>query len=99
MTISAVPEGPEHFRIAVSDSGIGIASSDIPKLFSEFSQLDSSAAKRHQGTGLGLALTKRLVTAQGGDVGVDSAPGQGSTFYAILPRIIRTSSSEKAAVS
>ena len=92
VTISAAPEGPDHFRISVADSGIGIASSDIPKLFSEFSQLDSSAAKRHQGTGLGLALTRRLVAAQGGKVGVESTPGHGSTFYAILPRITRPNS-------
>jgi signal transduction histidine kinase len=86
VTITADPEGADRFRIAVVDTGIGIEASDIPKLFSEFSQLDASAAKRHQGTGLGLALTKRWVTGQGGEVGVESTKGRGSTFFAILPR-------------
>ncbi|HRE92222.1 MAG TPA: ATP-binding protein, partial [Myxococcota bacterium] len=56
------------------------------RLFVDFQQLDVTAAKRHQGTGLGLALTRRLVEAQGGRVGVTSRAGEGSTFYALLPR-------------
>jgi len=55
-------------------------------LFVEFQQLDSSSGKRFQGTGLGLALTRRIVEAQGGSVGVTSQLGVGSTFYAVLPR-------------
>jgi len=58
----------------------------LSKLFVEFQQLEGATTKRHQGTGLGLALTKKIVEAQGGRVGVQSAPGQGSTFHAILPR-------------
>ena len=73
-----------HF--IVSDTGVGIAEKDIGRLFVEFQQLDATKAKRYQGTGLGLALTKRIVEAQGGRVGVESTPGQGSTFYAVLPR-------------
>jgi protein-histidine pros-kinase len=83
--IRVSPEEADHFRIEVEDTGVGIAAEDIARLFVEFQQLDGSAAKRHQGTGLGLALTKRLVTAQGGRVGVTSAPGLGSTFFAVLP--------------
>jgi signal transduction histidine kinase len=79
-------DGPQRFRLEVQDSGIGIASDDVNKLFVEFQQLEAGAAKTHSGTGLGLALTKRLVEAQGGAVGVISAPGQGSTFSAVLPR-------------
>ena len=60
----------------------------MPRLFIEFQQLDSSRSKRHQGTGLGLALTRRIVEAQGGRVGVTSEPGVGSTFYAVLPRAL-----------
>ena len=84
--LRALPEGDTQFRIEVEDSGIGIAERDIPKLFVQFQQLDAGAAKRHQGTGIGLALTRRLVEAQGGSVGVRSEVGAGSTFWAILPR-------------
>jgi PAS domain S-box-containing protein len=79
-------EGPRLWRLEVEDSGIGIAAEHIGQLFVEFQQLDEGFTKRHQGTGLGLALTRRLVEAQGGRVGVYSAPGQGSRFYAVLPR-------------
>ena len=80
------PEGPESFRVEVEDTGIGISEKDLPRLFVEFQQLDAGSAKRFQGTGLGLALTRRLVTAQGGRVGVQSTVGRGSNFFAILPR-------------
>jgi len=80
------PNGPDQFRLEVEDSGIGIAPADLGRLFVEFQQLEAGAAKRHQGTGLGLALTRRLVEAQGGSVGVKSAVGAGSTFHACLPR-------------
>lgn len=82
-----VSTGEEHtFQIAVSDTGIGIRPEDLPRLFVEFQQLDAGTGKRYPGTGLGLALTKRIMEAQGGRVSVSSTPGQGSTFYAILPR-------------
>jgi protein-histidine pros-kinase len=80
------PEGPHSFRVSVDDTGIGIPAEDLPKLFEEFRQLDASATKRAPGTGLGLALTRRIVEAQGGSVGVHSEPGRGSTFHAVLPR-------------
>ncbi len=86
ITIRVSAEGDEHFRLEVEDSGIGIAPPDLGKLFVEFQQLESGTAKRHQGTGLGLALTKRLVEAQRGTVGVTSEQGKGSTFFAVLPR-------------
>ncbi|HET9623495.1 MAG TPA: response regulator [Kofleriaceae bacterium] len=79
------PEGPDRFRLEVEDSGIGIRPEDLGRLFVEFQQLEAGAAKRHQGTGLGLALTRRLVEAQGGSVGVRSTVGAGSTFHASLP--------------
>jgi signal transduction histidine kinase len=74
------------FRLEVEDAGIGIAPGDIGKLFVEFQQLDNSESKKYPGTGLGLALTKRLVETQGGHVGVNSVPGEGSVFFAVLPR-------------
>ena len=86
VTLRIKPDGGEQFRLEVQDTGIGIAPADIARLFVEFQQLEAGAAKRHQGTGLGLALTRRLVEAQGGSVGVRSVVGEGSTFYACLPR-------------
>jgi len=81
------PEGKDQFRIEVEDSGIGITSDDIGRLFVEFQQLDISSAKKYSGTGLGLALTKRIVEAHGGKVGVESTVEKGSIFYAVLPRV------------
>jgi PAS domain S-box-containing protein len=86
VTVRARPEGADWLRIEVADTGIGIAADDLPRLFVEFQQLDTGFNKRHQGTGLGLALTRRLVQAQGGSVGVHSTPGRGSTFHVVLPR-------------
>jgi CheY-like chemotaxis protein len=80
-------EGRAEFRLAVSDTGVGISAADLGRLFVDFQQLDASTSKRYQGTGLGLALTKRLVEAQGGRVGAESMPGQGSTFFVVLPRM------------
>ena len=79
-------EEENELRIEVEDAGIGIRAEDIDRLFVEFQQLDGTAAKKYAGTGLGLALTKRIVEEQGGRVGVESAPDRGSVFYAILPR-------------
>lgn len=74
-----------RFRIQVKDNGIGIASKDLPRLFREFEQLDSGEARRYEGTGLGLALTKKIVEFQGGTIGVESEPGKGSVFSVELP--------------
>jgi signal transduction histidine kinase len=86
ITIRILPEGPALFRIDVEDTGVGIAVDDLGKLFVELQQLDASAGKKYQGTGLGLALTKKLAEAHGGRVTVRSTRGEGSTFSAILPR-------------
>jgi PAS domain S-box-containing protein len=85
--VRARAEGDKRFRVEVEDSGIGIAPQDLPRLFTEFQQLDASASKHHQGTGLGLALTRRLVEAQGGSVGVRSVLRAGSVFHLVLDRV------------
>ena len=72
-------------QFKVIDTGIGIAQENMPKLFQSFVQIDSSLSRQYNGTGLGLALVKRLVEAQNGDVRVDSDPGQGSCFTITLP--------------
>lgn len=85
VTARVLPEGRSSFRLEVEDTGTGIAPRDIERLFQDFQQLDDGLDKRSQGTGLGLSLTKRLVEAQGGKVGVSSTRGKGSTFFAVLP--------------
>ena len=89
VTVRASPEGTDFFRLEVHDTGSGIQPADLARLFVEFQQLDAGAAKKHGGTGLGLALTKRIVEAQGGSVGVRSTPGTGSVFHAVLPRLAK----------
>jgi len=73
-------------EIRVSDTGIGLKAEDIPRLFRHFTQLEAAATKRYEGTGLGLALTRRLVELHGGRIWAES-PGEdrGSTFTLILP--------------
>ncbi len=75
-----------NFTVAVRDSGIGIDPGDLPRLFTDFQQLDSGPTRRFPGTGLGLALTKRIIVLQGGAIEVESTPGQGSLFKATFPR-------------
>jgi signal transduction histidine kinase len=70
---------------SVADTGVGIRDQDIPQLFQEFHQLDNSLRREHDGTGLGLALSKRFVEQHGGRIWVDSTPGHGSTFHFALP--------------
>ena len=86
--VSARLEGTDKIRFAVSDTGIGIAAELHGALFEDFSQVDSPLQKRLRGTGLGLSLCKRFATLLGGEVGMDSAPGVGSTFYVIIPLAI-----------
>ena len=74
-------DGRVELQFTVSDTGIGIAKEDITKLFKTFSQLDGSYTKKYRGTGLGLVISKQLVEMMGGTIGVESEPGQGSTFY------------------
>lgn len=75
----------QYLEIAVSDTGIGILEEDQALLFQPFTQIDSTLARRYQGTGLGLAMVKRLTELHGGQVGLRSSPGSGSTFTVWLP--------------
>ena len=79
--------GPEMLRLSCKDSGIGIPAEDMPRLFREFEQLEPVAGEKREGTGLGLALTKRLVELHGGTIDVISEVGKGSTFTFTLPLV------------
>jgi PAS domain S-box-containing protein len=71
---------PDAIVIAVRDTGIGIAAEEQERIFNEFEQADRSAARAFLGTGLGLAISRRIIECMGGHIGVESAPGAGSTF-------------------
>ncbi|MFZ6757718.1 response regulator [Undibacterium sp. Ji50W] len=87
----------EHYlEISVSDTGIGMSAEEQTRLFRPFTQIDSSLARRHQGTGLGLALVKRMAELHGGSVTLHSEPDQGSTFTVLLP--LRTAAQVEAIV-
>ena len=85
VNVRVTPQDKEHFKLAVRDTGIGIRAEDISRLFKEFEQLESGTSRRYEGTGLGLALTRKIVELHGGVISVESEVGKGSTFTVILP--------------
>jgi signal transduction histidine kinase len=95
VTVRTRAEGEQFFRIEVEDTGVGIQHGEIARLFEAVHETGAVPSKTTAGSRMGLALTRRIVEAQGGQVGVKSALGKGSTFHAILPRhsIQRTRSS------
>jgi GAF domain-containing protein len=80
--------GLDWITISVTDTGIGMTTEQMGKLFQEFSQATSTTASRYGGTGLGLVISRRFCQMMGGDITVDSEPGRGSTFTIRLPRIV-----------
>jgi hypothetical protein len=83
--VRKVADGRDWVELAVADTGIGLTAEQQAKLFQEFTQADSLTARRYGGTGLGLALSRKLARMMGGDVTVASEPGKGSTFTVRLP--------------
>lgn len=83
VAVSQDEDAPDStlIRFSVTDTGIGIAPETIPRLFSAFEQADNSLTRKYGGTGLGLAITRKIAQIMGGDAGVISAPGKGSTFW------------------
>ncbi|MBM3270852.1 MAG: CHASE domain-containing protein [Candidatus Sericytochromatia bacterium] len=78
-------DGGGFVRVEVRDDGPGITAEDLPRLFTRFGRVDMSATREAGGIGLGLAISKEIVEAHGGQIGVESRPGAGSTFWFTLP--------------
>ena len=90
-------DDPFRVRFDVIDTGIGIAPEVVPRMFERFTQADSSTSRKYGGTGLGLAICKQFIELMGGEIGVESEPGRGSTFSVTLPFSAPEPESEKTA--
>lgn len=92
VVVRATPESRDRnvavIRFTVTDSGIGIPPERVDRLFKSFSQVDASTTRRYGGTGLGLAICKSIVDIMGGQIGVVSEPGNGSTFWCTVPFLV-----------
>jgi signal transduction histidine kinase len=84
-----VVAGADSLTFRVSDTGIGMTPEQLGRLFQPFSQAEATTSKEYGGTGLGLVLSRRFCQMMGGDITVESAPGQGTTFTIQLPSEVR----------
>lgn len=85
VSIAVRPFGDDQVEFAVTDTGPGIPADQLDRIFDRFAQVDNSKTRKHGGTGLGLAICRELIQLNGGEVGVDSEYGQGTTFWFRLP--------------
>ena len=85
ITVSAQDDG-DYWRVSVQDTGIGIPTDKLDKIFERFYQVDGSTTRRFGGTGLGLAIAKEIVLNHDGKIWAESSVGQGSTFHVALPK-------------
>jgi signal transduction histidine kinase len=85
VTLVARVRDARTVEIAIADTGIGIKAEDIPLVWQEFRQLDTAMSRKYEGTGLGMALTRRLLELMGGRIWLESEPGVGTTFFFTLP--------------
>ena len=93
--IETSPFNQEFIRIVVADTGIGLDASDKSNLFKAFTQADTSITRRFGGTGLGLVISRKLTQLLGGEIGFDSTPGEGSTFWFTLPAVVSPHSGQQ----
>jgi len=94
--VHAEPRPGDKVLFSVADTGIGIAETDLERIFQDFTQIDGARQRKLRGTGLGLPLTRKLCRLLGGDVSVTSRPGEGARFSVLLPRRLQVSDSAAA---